>query len=191
MEPYRIKVVEPLASVSRRARKQVLKDAGYNPFLLPAHSVSIDLISDSGTGAMSTRQWAAINSAREDFSGGSAYREFVETARTVFGLPYVQPVHQGRVAENLLFPLLLKPGAVTLANAHFLTTRENISAAGGRAVDLPSSCSPFYGNIDCEKLKQRLTRDKHVGLVILTLTSNQNGGQAVSLQNMRQVRRLT
>lgn len=191
MEPYRISVVEPLYHVSRRARERALEDAGYNPFQLPADRVGIDLISDSGTGAMSTQQWAAMIRAREDFSGQTAYREFVNTAQDLFGLPYVQPVHQGRVAENILFKLLLRPRKVVIANTHFLTTRENVAAAGCRAIDLPAPHAPFYGNIDLEELERRLTADKHVGLIILTLTSNIYGGQPVSLRNIRAARRLT
>jgi tryptophanase len=191
IEPYRIKVVEPLCHVSRRERERALANAAYNPFQISADRVSIDLISDSGTGAMSTQQWAAMIRAREDFSGQSANREFVDAAQQVFGLPYVQPVHQGRVAENILFKLLLKPGQTVIANTHFLTTRENIAAVGCRAVDMPACRPPFYGDIDLEKLDGRLRADKQVGLVILTMTSNIHGGQPVSMDNMRAARRLT
>jgi tryptophanase len=190
MEPYRIKVIEPLLHVSRRVRMRALENAGFNPFQLPANCVHIDLISDSGTGAMSTRQWAAMTMAREDFSGQSAYHEFVRVAQDTFGLPYVQPVHQGRVAENLLFNLLLKPGKTVLGNTHFLTTRENIAATGGHAIDLPVSNSLFCGDIDLKKLERRLAAGS-AGLVIITLTSNIHGGQPVSLNNLRAVRRLT
>ncbi len=190
MEPYRIKVVEPLLQVSRRVRMRALEGAGFNPFQLPANCVYIDLISDSGTGAMSTRQWAAMTMAREDFSGQNAHQEFVKTAQGIFGLPYVQPVHQGRVAENILFRILLKPGKTVLGNTHFLTTRENITAAGGHAVDLPASGAPFCGDIDLGKLERRLASGS-TGLVIMTLTSNIHGGQPVSPDNLRAVRRLT
>jgi tryptophanase len=191
MEPYRIRIVEPLRHCSRTLREQALVDAGYNPFHIPADRVGIDLISDSGTGAMSTEQWAGMVQAREDFSGQTEYREFVRTMQKTFGLPCVQPVHQGRVAENILFSLLLRPRQVVIANTHFLTTRENIAAVGCRAVDLPACRLPFCGDIDSDKLERRLTADKRVGLVILTLTSNIHGGQPVSLTAMRATRRLT
>lgn len=191
MEPYRIRVVEPLMQCSRRVREQALDSAGYNPFHIPADCVGIDLISDSGTGAMSSQQWAGMVQAREDFSGQTAFREFVHILQEMFGLPYIQPVHQGRVAENILFALLLRPRQTVIANTHFLTTRENIAAVGCRAVDLPACRPPFYGDIDLGKLERRLTADKHVGLVILTLTSNMHGGQPVSLETMRATRRLT
>ncbi|UCC11693.1 MAG: tryptophanase [candidate division WOR-3 bacterium] len=189
MEPYRIKVVEPLLRVSHRVRMRALEGAGFNPFQLPADCVYIDLISDSGTGAMSTQQWAAMTMAREDFSGQHAHQEFVRTAQEIFGLPYVQPVHQGRVAENILFKLLLSPGKVVLGNTHFLTTRENIGAAGGRAIDLPVSSAPFCGDIDLKLLERHLASGS-AGLVIMTLTSNIHGGQPVSSDNLQAVRRL-
>src|SRR5512136_817510 len=109
-EPFRIKVVEPLAQSSKKERAEALAGAGYNPFLIPARHVAIDLISDSGTGAMSADQWAAMIRTREDFSGQEVYEEFIKTARAVTGFPLVQPVHQGRSAENILFRILLKPG---------------------------------------------------------------------------------
>ncbi len=190
MQPYRIKVVEPLPSSSPRIRKTVLKAAGYNPFIIPAKYVSIDLISDSGTGAMTTDQWAAMLQAREDFSGQSAYESFVRKAKWLTGFPFIQPVHQGRSAESILFRMLLKPGNTVLANTHFETTRDNIESLGCRAIDLPVQKPPFLGNIDITALDKEIHRLKGVKLVILTVTNNINGGQPVSLDNIARARHI-
>ncbi|MBE0432964.1 tryptophanase [candidate division WOR-3 bacterium] len=191
-EPYRIKVVEPLPRTTRRTRLKVLEQAGYNPFLIPARYVTLDLISDSGTGAMTEQQWAAMVRAREDFAGPATFDEFVAQARSITGFPYVQPVHQGRSAENILFRILLKRGQTVFANTHFETTRGNIEALGCRAVDLPSHDPepPFLGNIDLQRLEARVARQKRAGLIILTLTSNIKGGQPVSLENIARTRRI-
>lgn len=190
-EPYRIRVVEPLPFVTLRTRRRVIKAAGYNPFLLPAKYVMIDLISDSGTGAMTTHQWAAMLRTREDFAGQESYEEFTKQARRLTGFSYIQPVHQGRSAENILFKILLKPGDVVLANTHFETTRCNIEALGCRAVDLPSDEPPFLGNIDITRLKKSLMSNKAVRMVILTCTNNIKGGQPVSLENITETGQIT
>ncbi len=190
MQPYRIKVVEPLPRVSRRARKEILDAAGYNPFYFPAKCVTIDLISDSGTGAMTTRQWAAMVEAREDFAGQSSFEAFVGEAKRLTGFSFIQPVHQGRSAENILFRMLLKPGNTVLANTHFETTRCNIESMGCHAIDLPSTKPPFLGNIDIEALERHIRRIKDVKLVILTVTNNIKGGQPVSLNNIAQASRI-
>ncbi len=184
MQPYRIKVVEPILWTSRRKRKAVIARAGYNTFQIPAKYVAIDLISDSGTGAMTTEQWAAMLQAREDFAGQQSFHEFTVQARELTGLPYIQPVHQGRTAENILFRLLLKAGDTVLANTHFETTRANIEALRCRAVDLPEEEHPFLGNISIDKLQKTLRGLNRVRMIILTLTSNTKGGQPVSLQNI-------
>jgi len=191
IEPFRIKVVEPLIQATKTQRRKALVECGYNPFLIPARYVSIDLISDSGTGAMSAQQWAEMVKTREDFSGQEAYEEFVKTARAVTGFPLIQPVHQGRSAENLLFSILLKRGDTVLGNTHFETTRANIEAVGGRAVDIPRPEPPFYGNIDQQRLQETIRRSQKVRLVIMTVTNNINGGQAVSLRNLQAARKIT
>lgn len=190
MQPYRIKVVEPLPRVPRRIRKRILNVAGYNPFFIPAKHVTIDLISDSGTGAMTTRQWAAMVEAREDFAGQNSFESFVTVAKRLTGFPFIQPVHQGRSAESILFKMLLKPGSTVLANTHFETTRGNIESMGCRAIDLPAAKPPFLGNIDIEALTMQIRRIKSVKLLILTVTNNIKGGQPVSLQNIAQARRI-
>src|SRR5512137_782278 len=151
-EPYRVKVVEPLMMTGKKERRRALAAAGYNPFLIPARSVTFDLISDSGTGAMSAGQWARMFSAREDFSGQEAYDDFVKTAAGLTGFPLVQPLHQGRSAESILFRVMLKPGGLVCANTHFETTRANIEACGCRAVDLPGPRAPFNGDLDLARL---------------------------------------
>jgi len=189
-EPFRIKVVEPLARSSPKERAKALAVAGYNPFLIPARHVVIDLISDSGTGAMSVDQWAKMIRTREDFSGQEAYGEFVKTARAITGFPLVQPVHQGRAAENVLFRVLLKPGGLVLANTHFETTRANITACGCEAADILKPDPPWGGNLDLDRLKKILGKGRPVRLVIMTLTNNIDGGQAVALDNILGARRI-
>ncbi len=189
-EPYRIKTVEPLPYVSKAAREKILAAAGYNPFHIAADSVEIDLISDSGTGAMSSRQWSEVVGAREDFSGQQSYTDFVATARDILGFRYIQPVHQGRAAESLLFRLLLQPGDVALSNTFFETTRSNIEALGCEAVDLPDPGPPFCGNIHLERLEQALRRHARARLVVMTVTSNIMGGQPVALDNIVRAREL-
>lgn len=189
-EPYRIKVVESLPRVPRKQRWRALSAAGYNTFHLPAGQVEIDLVSDSGTGAMSSAQWAAMAQAREDFSGQDSHQRFVAVARDIFGFDHVQPVHQGRAAESLLFRLLVQPRDVVLSNTFFETTRANIEACGGEARDLPDSRPPWCGNIDLDRLERTLRRNRRVRLVVLTVTSNIAGGQPVALDNLRRTREL-
>lgn len=183
-EPYRIKVVEPLPRTTRKTRKRILERAGYNPFLIPAKYVTIDLISDSGTGAMTVEQWAKMLEAREDFAGQTSFEQFVDAAKSLTGFPYIQPVHQGRSAEKILFGLLLNRGDSVLANTHFETTRSNIESLKCHAIDLPSGEKPFRGNIDLAKLRKLMRSRKKVKLVILTVTSNILGGQPVSMENI-------
>ncbi len=189
-EPYRIKVVESLPRVSPSARRKALETAGYNPFHLQAGEVEIDLVSDSGTGAMSSRQWSAVMAAREDFSGQESFRDFVAVAKEVFGFEHIQPVHQGRAAENLLFRLLLRSGDVALSNTFFETTRANIEVLGCEARDLPDTSPPWCGNIDLERLERTLRRNRRVRLILLTVTNNIEGGQPVSLENIVRAREI-
>ena len=165
--------------------------AGYNTFGIPARYVTIDLISDSGTGAMTAEQWSAMLRAREDFAGQESLEEFVASARGLTGFRYIQPVHQGRSAESLLFSLLLHKGDTVLANTHFETTSANIRALGCRAVDLPAKDRLFMGNIDIDRLESSIRRSKRVRAIVLTVTNNIKGGQPVSLENIALVRRMT
>jgi tryptophanase len=189
-EPYRIKTVESLPRMSAAARGAALENAGYNTFHLAAGDVEIDLVSDSGTGAMSSAQWSAVVEAREDFSGQSSHREFVARARAILGFEHVQPVHQGRAAENLLFRLLVGQRDIAVSNTFFETTRANIEALGGEARDLPDTRSPWCGNMDLERLGRTLGRNRRVRLIVLTVTSNIAGGQPVSVDNIRRTREL-
>lgn len=189
-EPYRIKVVEPLLRTTRRQRQRVLQQAGYNPFLIPARRVTIDLISDSGTGAMTADQWASMVRSREDFAGQDAHESFVATARTVTGFPFILPVHGGRVAENILFRMLLKRGDITIANTHFETTRGNIESQGCQALDARAGEPPFLGDIDIRTIDKHIRSGKKPRLMILTLTNNIQGGQPVSMDNIIRAARI-
>jgi len=189
-EPFRIKVVEPLPRVSRSRRRRALAAAGYNTFHLQAGEVEIDLVSDSGTGAMSSRQWSEVIAAREDFSGQASFDRFVATAREIFGFQHIQPVHQGRAAENLLFPLLLHRNDVAVSNTFFETTRANIEVLGCQALDLPETTPPWCGNMDLAELERILRTNRRVKLIVLTVTSNVAGGQPVALDNVARAREL-
>lgn len=191
MQPYRIKAVEPLPHVSQSIRKKILAAAGYNTFRIPAKYVTIDLVSDSGTGAMTADQWSAMFRAREDFAGQESLEQFIGSAQKLTGFRHIQPVHQGRSAESILFSLLLSKADIVLANTHFETTRANIQALGCQAIDLPSKDLPFLGNIEIDKLESSIRRLKRVRAVILTITNNIKGGQPVSLENIALTRKIT
>jgi tryptophanase len=197
-EPFRIKSVEPIRLTTRREREVALHEAGYNLFRLPADKVLIDLLTDSGTGAMSSAQWAAMMRGDESYAGASSFERFDSAVKEVFGLKHVIPTHQGRAAEHLLFRALVRPGSVVPSNTHFDTTRANLEVCGATAVDLPCPEShdtaadfPFKGNIDLAALADCL--ESNVGavpLVMMTLTNNAGGGQPASLANVRAVRDL-
>jgi tryptophanase len=187
--PFRAKIIEKIPAKDEQSRQRTLRNAGFNPFQIPADQVTIDLISDSGTGAMSVLQWQALISASEDFSGQTAYTDFVTIARRLFSMRYIQPVHQGRVAENLLFKLLLKPGDIVVSNTHFETTRSNIEAIGGRAIDLPARRPPYCGDLNVKKLTA-LLRSTPVHMIVLSITNNIQGGQPVSMENIRRIKRI-
>uniref|UniRef100_A0A7C4XLZ4 Tryptophanase n=1 Tax=candidate division WOR-3 bacterium TaxID=2052148 RepID=A0A7C4XLZ4_UNCW3 len=190
MEPYRIKVIEPIRKITKRERERALIAADYNLFLIPAREVFIDLISDSGTGAMSASAWAKIIEAEEDFCGQKSNADFKRIAREITKFPYIQPVHQGRAAERLLFSLILKAKDTVLSNTHFETTRANIEEIGATAIDLPSLKPPYCGNIDLNRLEE-IIKKKRVRLIIMTLTNNIKGGQPVSLENIRETYKLS
>ena len=196
IEPFRIKSVEPIRWTTREEREKLLSAAHYNLFLLPADDVLIDLLTDSGTGAMSTHQWAALMEGDESYAGSPSFDRFKNSIQDITGYAHVIPTHQGRAAERILFNVMCKKGDVVPNNTHFDTTRANVEAAGAEAVDLllpegrqPSTILPFKGNMDVaalEALIARVGRDR-IPLVMLTITNNSGGGQPVSMGNAKAV----
>jgi tryptophanase len=196
IEPFKIKVVEPIRMTTRDQRLRYLKEAGYNVFKLRSEDVQMDLLTDSGTSAMSSQQWAGIMRGDEAYAGSPSFFRFEETVKEIFGFAHVIPTHQGRAAERILFSTICQPGHVVPNNTHFDTTRANIEAAGAKAVDLPvpeglvpSDLHPFKGNMDVARLKDLIAEvgSGAIPLCMLTVTNNTGGGQPVSMENIRDV----
>ena len=202
IEPFRIKSVEPVKFTTAGEREAALAEAGYNVFRLHAVDVLIDLLTDSGTGAMSSQQWGALMQGDESYAGSRSFYRFRDVVKDLTGFEHIIPTHQGRAAERILFHTQVCRGQVVPNNNHFDTTRANIEVEGADARDLviaegrvPSALHPFKGNIDLEALERLLLEDRDAGgtlvpLVMVTITNNSGGGQPVSLENLRGVRRL-
>ena len=199
IEPYKIKTVEPLRFTSRGEREKILSEAGFNLFGVPAESVLIDLLTDSGTSAMSARQWADLMDGDEAYAGSRSFKRFEKTVRKLTGYKHIIPTHQGRAAEKILFNILGGPGRVIPNNTHFDTTRANIEVSGAEALDLPTpqSVKPalienFKGNMNLRALEKLLRREgpERIPLVMTTVTNNSNAGQPVSMQNIRKTAEL-
>jgi tryptophanase len=198
IEPFRTKVVEPIYFTTPAQRRIFLKEAGYNLFKIAARDVVIDLLTDSGTSAMSQNQWSGLMRGDESYAGCASFFRFEQAVQEIFGYPIVIPVHQGRAAERLLFGEIVRPGHVVPSNTHFDTTRANIEILGGQAVDMPcpesldsTSSQPFKGNLNIETLEALLKKQADsVPFIMITITNNAAGGQPVSLENISAVSRL-
>ena len=196
-EPYKIKSVEPLRITTRAERERAIAAAGYNTFLLKSDDVYIDLLTDSGTNAMSDRQWAAMMSGDESYAGAKSFYRFEAAVREIYGFEHVVPTHQGRGAEHLISRILIRPGHVIPGNMYFTTTRAHQEMQGGMFVDVvideahdPTSLHPFKGNVDVVKLREVIERvgPQNIPYVSVAVTVNMAGGQPVSMNNLRAVR---
>jgi len=197
IEPFKIKSVEPIRFTTREEREKFLKDAGYNAFLLHADDVLIDLLTDSGTSAMSAKQWAGIMDGDESYAGSKSFYRFESVVRNITGMKFIIPTHQGRAAEKILFTLVGGAGKYIPNNSHFDTTRANVEFSGAEAVDLlnevgkhPEIRADFKGNMDIEKLEAFIKEKgvENIPLCMITVTNNSGGGQPVSMQNIRETK---
>lgn len=196
-EPFRIKMVEPLKVTTEAYREEILKKTGYNPFLIRSDDVFIDLLTDSGTSAMSDHQWAGMMIGDESYAGAHSWEHFEAVVKELSGIPYILPTHQGRAAERILYGILGGKDKVFISNTHFDTTRANIEFTGAQAFDIlppeaydPELDLPFKGDIDTAQLHKLLKEygASRIGAVIMTVTNNSAGGQPVSMGNMKEVR---
>ncbi len=194
IEPFRIRSVEPIHFTTLDQREAALETAGYNPFLLRAESVLIDLLTDSGTGAMSARQWAGMIASDESYAGASSFYRFEAAVQDITGFRHIIPTHQGRAAENILFTTIAQPGDVIPSNTHFDTTRAHVEHTGAEARDLvieeghhPQLIVPFKGNMDLDALERTIAEvgPAHIPAIMMTVTNNSGGGQPVSMANIR------
>jgi len=199
IEPHRVKMVEPIRLTDRAERERLIEEAHYNLFLLHADDVIIDLLTDSGTSAMSSEAWGAMMRGDESYAGARSWYRFRDTVTDIFGFEQVIPTHQGRAAERILFSVMVQPGSVVPNNTHFDTTRANIEFCGGKAVDLPcaeaadlTSDAPFKGNMDTAALEKLVAEQgaAAIPLIMVTVTNNSGGGQPVSMANMREISRI-
>lgn len=199
IEPFKIKSVEPIRFTSKEDRKKILEQAGYNPFLIHADDVLIDLLTDSGTSAMSSLQWAGIMQGDEAYAGSKSFYRFEEVIKKITGLKFVIPTHQGRAAEKILFSITGGPGKYIPNNTHFDTTRANIEFTGSEAFDFlnetgkhPEIKADFKGNMDVAALEKFIIEKgkENIPLVMITVTNNSGGGQPVSMQNIKDVRKV-
>src|SRR5262245_27927925 len=197
IEPFRIKMVEPIQLTTASQREQILRRAHFNMFQIPADDVIIDLLTDSGTSAMSSEQWAGMLRGDESYAGARSWFHFERVLRDLTGMPHILPTHQGRASERILFELVGGEGKVVPANSHFDTTRANVEHSGAKAVDLvipeayePSNRHPFKGNLDVPRLEALIAEvgADRIPLCLITVTNNSGGGQPVSLANIRAVR---
>ncbi len=194
-EPFRIKMVEPIKMTTREQREKFIKEARYNVFYLRGEDVYIDLLTDSGTNAMSDQQWAGLMRGDEAYAGANSYFKLLEAGKDIFNYEFIQPVHQGRAGEKVMFPLLLGKGKYAISNMFFDTTRAHVELAGARAIDCvveeaknPSIRKPFKGNMDIKKLEELINQygKENIGMIVMTVTNNSAGGQPVSMENMRE-----
>ena len=198
-EPFRIKMVEPLKITTEEYRLAALKNAGFNPFLLRAEDVFIDLLTDSGTGAMSDKQWAGIMMGDESYAGAKSWEHLEAVVKDLTGMPFILPTHQGRAAERILYGILGGKDKIFISNTHFDTTRANIEFTGAMAIDVmpdeandPEIDLPFKGNIDIEKVVDLIQKHgkENIAAIIITVTNNSAGGQPVSMENVVALRKI-